>query len=173
MAPADSAIHALDKRATCYRAGYGYYYCRNRWSDWGRWVVLAGIIVVVLFVFMLCACTARRRRRRGSQPMYGTGWLAPGGKNNNQHQMNSYQQGNYNQTQAYPQQYEQGYAAQQGGYYNSPPAYGQQAQNTGNTFNPNDGYYGQQQQQSGVQPPQSAFQRDTNYAPPAGPPPNK
>lgn len=120
----------------------------------------------------MCSCTARRRRRRGTQPVYGTGWLAPGGKNNNQHQMNNYPQGNYNQT--HPQQYEQGYAAQQGGYYNAPPAYGQQAQNTGNTFTPNDGYYGQQpQQQTGVQPPQSTFQRDNNYAPPAGPPPNK
>ncbi|KAG6040687.1 hypothetical protein E4U41_007418 [Claviceps citrina] len=170
MAPTDSANYALDKRATCYNSRVGYYYCRNRWSDWGRWVVLAGIIVVFLAILMLCACTARRRRRRGNQPMYGTGWLAPGGKHNNQHQMDNYQQGNYNQ--AYPQQYDQGYAANQGGYNNAPPAYGQQAQNTGTTFNPNDGYYGQQQQ-NGVQPPQSAYQRDANYAPPAGPPPGK
>ncbi|KAG6074083.1 hypothetical protein E4U30_000297 [Claviceps sp. LM220 group G6] len=171
----ESTAYALDRRARCYRAGYGYYNCRNRWSDWGRWVVLAGVIVIVLVIFMLCTCTARRRRRRGNPPMYGTGWLAPGGKHNTQHQMNDYQQGNYNQ--AYPQQNGPGYASQQGGHYNPPPppAYGQQPQNTGNTFNPNDGYYSQQPQDQhyGVQPPHGTYQRDTTYAPPAGPPPNK
>lgn len=164
MAPTDSAT-ALDRRATCYSYSYGYYRCNNRWYDWGRWIVLAGVIIVVLLILMSCACTARRRRRRGAQPMYGTGWMAPGGKHNEQHQMNNYQQGDYNQ--GYTQQ-------QQGGYYNAPPAYGQQPQNTGTTFNPNDGYYGQQQQQQyGVQQPQNTYQRDANYAPPAGPPPGK
>ncbi|QPH00969.1 hypothetical protein C2857_005125 [Epichloe festucae Fl1] len=165
MAPTDSALNVLASRATCYRAGYGYYRCDNRWHSFGRWIVLAGVIVVVLLILMSCALTARRRRRRGNQPMYGTGWMAPGGKQYDQQQMNGYQQGNYNPT------YGQGYNAQQQGGYNAPPAYGQQPQNTGTTFNPNDGYYGQQQ--SGVQPPQNTYQREPNYAPPAGPPPGK
>ncbi|GAB0136241.1 hypothetical protein EsDP_00004552 [Epichloe bromicola] len=164
MAPTDSALNVLASRATCYRAGYGYYRCNSKWWSFGRWIVLAVVIVVALLALMFCVCIARRRRRRGNQPMYGTGWMAPGGKQHDQQQMNSYQQGNYNAT------YGQGYNAQQGGY-NAPPAYGQQPQNTGTTFNPNDGYYGQQQ--SGVQPPQNTYQREANYAPPAGPPPGK
>lgn len=54
-----------------------------------------------------------------------------------------------------------------------PPAYGQQQQPqyTGTTFNPNDGYYGNQQ--SGVQPPQGTYQREEVYSPPQGPPPGK
>ena len=56
-----------------------------------------------------------------------------------------------------------------------PPAYGQQqqreqqAQYTGSTFNPADGYYGQQSPQN----PPHAYQQGQSYAPPAGPPPGK
>lgn len=104
--------------------------------------------------------------------MYGTGWMAPGGKVDN-HQMNNYQQPAYNQ--GYPpneynnqpqQPYNQGAA-----YYTTPPPYPQQQQSTGTTFNPNDGYYGNQQY--GVQQPPNAYQRDGGYAPPAGAPPGK
>lgn len=112
-------------------------------------------------------CIARRRRRRGVQPFYGTGWMAPaGGKwgpNQNSHQMHGYNSGynaNYQQPNAY------------GANYQPPPAYGQQQpQYTGTTFNPNDGYYGQQN--SGVQPPQGTYQRDDPYGPPPNPPPGK
>ncbi|KAK2612465.1 hypothetical protein QQS21_001569 [Conoideocrella luteorostrata] len=180
MAPTDN-LTSLEKRYQCYSYRYGYYTCQNRWYDWGRWVVLAGVIIFVLLIAFTCACTARRRRRRGAAPMYGTGWMAPAGKHNDQTQMNNYQPG-YNQSyqpdynnQGYNQGYNQGhnqdYSQQPVGGYNSPPAYGQQPQNTGTTFNPNDGYYGHQQ--TGVQPPQNSYQRDANYAPPAGPPPGK
>lgn len=93
----------------------------------------------------------------GVQPMYGTGWMAkppPYGNNN-------------------------------GNYYGGPPAppY-QQHQPTGNTFNTNDGYYGQHNQhvypqQEGIelQSPQHAYapQRggDDVYDAPTGPPPTK
>lgn len=119
-----------------------------------------------------CRCTARRRRRRGTQPMYGTGWMAPAGKHdqNQAHQMNGYNQG-------YQADYNQAYGQPQG-YYNTPPPYGQQQQqqqqvpqSTGTTFNPNDGYYGQQQQY-GVQQPANTYQ-PAGYAPPTGPPPGK
>lgn len=103
-------------------------------------------------------------------PMYGTGWVpAPGYKP---------QDPNY-----YPNQpYNGGASAPP----YSPPI-GNQA--TGNTFNSNDGYYGQQQyghnayggQQSGIelQPPQHSYQPQTNrggeyvYEAPLGAPPGK
>ncbi len=106
--------------------------------------------------------------------MYGTGWMAPAGKyGQNGHEMNNYQTG-YNQQGYDQQQYQQGWN-QQAGYANPPPAYGQQhPQYTGTTFNPNDGYYGQQQgQQYGVQQPAHTYQREGNFSPPPGPPPGK
>jgi len=133
--------------------------CFNRFDDdcdddnfssfyiWGRWVLLGAIIFVVLVLLLSCTCLARRRRSRGVQPMYGTGWLAGGNKYNT----------------AYPQQYQQypmnnyggGYGG--GGYANPPPAYGQQReqqqQYTGSTFNPNDGYYGNNYNSGVTNPP--------------------
>lgn len=55
-------------------------------------------------------------------------------------------------------------------YTAAPPVYGQ---NTGNTFNREDGYYGQQ---TGIelQEPQHVYQQpggSNGYAPPPGPPP--
>ncbi|UNI14595.1 hypothetical protein JDV02_001210 [Purpureocillium takamizusanense] len=163
----------LAKRYYC--NGYGYCY-NSRWYDWGRWVVVGAIIFFCLLILLSCTCVARRRRRRGAQPMYGTGWMAPAGKyGQNGHEMNNYQTG-YNQQQGYDQQYQQqGWNQQPGGYANPPPAYGQQhPQYTGTTFNPNDGYYGQQQgQQYGVQQPPNTYQREGNFSPPPGPPPGK
>lgn len=133
-------------------------------------------IVIVTPADLSRRCLARRRRRRGAQPVYGTGWMAPTngkyGVNQQQHEMNTYQQG-YQPNQYQGQQGGYDYSQQQpqGGYYNSPPAYGQGQQNTGTTFNPNDGYYGQQQY--GVQQPANSYQRDGNFSPPAGPPPGK
>ncbi|TWU71169.1 hypothetical protein ED733_002924 [Metarhizium rileyi] len=167
-----SAVLGLVKRAYyCDRYGYSYR-CNNRWSSWGRWVVLAGVLLLVFLVLLTCACTARRRRRRGNTPMYGTGWMAPAGKHDagQQHNMNGYNQA-YQPD--YNQQQQPGYGQPPQGYYNTPPPYGQpQApQNTGTTFNPNDGYYGHQQY--GVQPPPNTYQPEGGYAPPAGPPPGK
>jgi len=144
---------------------------RSRWYSWGRWVVLAIAVGLFFIVLLSCLSIARRRRRRGTQPVYGTGWMAPQGKFGNQHQMNNYGQqnhpppgGDFQQQQSY------------GGYPPAPPppAYGQQQQPqyTGTTFNTADGYYGAGHQ-TGVQPPQGTYQRDGDYAPPQGPPPGK
>ncbi|KAJ8064145.1 hypothetical protein OCU04_006499 [Sclerotinia nivalis] len=100
---------------------------------------------------------SRRRRRQGIQPMYGTGWMAK------------------------PPPY---------GHYNygpPPPIYTQNGpippQQTGNTFNSNDGYYGhhgqhgQHGQQDGIelQQPPNAYTRggEDVYEAPMGPPPGK
>ncbi|KAF7560666.1 hypothetical protein G7046_g3475 [Stylonectria norvegica] len=162
------AIDPLAERAFGSSCSYGYYYSGGRcvrsgsWYYWGRWVLAAVAIGLFLIVLFSCLAISRRRRRRGVKPMYGTGWM-PGNKNGgppqNGHQMNNYgaPQGNY------------------GGMNPPPPAYGQQQQPqyTGTTFNQNDGYYGNQNQQySGVQPPQDTYQRDV-YQPPTGPPPGK
>lgn len=135
------------------------YYCYNSystWDRWGRWVALAAIILFVLFIAVVFSCfNARRRRARGLAPRYGTGWAA--GK------------GNYAGN---PQQYYGQHTAAAPPY--SPPA--QQPQYTGNTFNGNQGYYGQQ---SGVelQPPQHAYAPtrggEAVYEAPHGPPPTK
>ncbi|KAH7328819.1 chitin synthesis regulation, resistance to congo red-domain-containing protein [Stachybotrys elegans] len=156
---------------------YGYHYngrfcVRNSgWYWWGRWV-LAGILIVLIIITLIsCSITARRRRRRGLQPYYGTGWMATGQKydsNNNGYPMNNYQQGGYQPT--YPQQ--QG--AYGGGWTNPPPAYGQpQQQYTGTPYNPNEGGYFGNEQQTGVQQPPNSYQPQQVYSPPAGPPPGK
>lgn len=158
-------IENIDKREYC---GYGYYsyrndcYYRSNWYYWGRWVVV-GVILLVLFLTLMCLITARRRRGRGQKPYYGTGWMATGkqwGGHNNPNHYNNYNMNGYGQQNTYQ------------GNYNPPPAYGvQQQQYTGSTFNPNEGYYGQQQ--TGVQSPPNAYTREGDYAPPAGPPPGK
>jgi len=139
---------------------YGNCYYNSAWDRWGRWVALVVIVFVVLLIAFAFSCTnARRRRRRGMAPRYGTGWL--GGK------MATGNNGNYYNNQQQPQ-----YGAAAPPY--SPPAQ-QNQQYTGNTFNSNEGYYGQQ---SGVelQQPQNAYQpqRESEpvYAAPQGPPPS-
>ncbi|OAA74021.1 Chitin synthesis regulation, Congo red resistance, RCR protein [Cordyceps fumosorosea ARSEF 2679] len=170
------ATNVLESRYIGSRCPSGYYYSngycyRSSWYSWGRWVLVGVLIFFALVFLFLCSCCARRRARKGAKPIYGTGWM--GGNNNNQ---NTYNQG-YPQ-QSYPQQ---GYP-QQGGYdYNQqqgyqPPNYNsQQPQNTGTTFSPNDGYYGNQQQhQYGApQQPPNTYQPEGGYAPPPGPPPTK
>ncbi|KAK2072660.1 hypothetical protein P8C59_006998 [Phyllachora maydis] len=146
----------------------GYYYsngyCYTSWGGWGRWVFLAILVVSFILAFFLLACIrARRRRQAGLAPSYGTGWLAPGNKY-------GYGQNNANQGPAQT-------------YQPPPPQYSAQpanAQYTGTTFNPNDGYYGNAQyggQQEGIQlqQPPNSYQREAQnvYEPPAGPPPAK
>jgi len=146
-----------------YRSG-SYCYPNSSWYWWGRWVFAGVVIVAVIGILLLLGCiSARRRRKRGTAPMYGTGWM--GGKH---------------QGTAAP------YAPQGHQYGPPPPQYSQQAmpnQYTGNTYNSNDGYYGQQQhgygpqQNEGIQLQQPAHtyarDADNGYAPPPGPPPSK
>lgn len=99
---------------------------------------------------------SRRRRRRGVAPMYGTAWMAA------------------------PPPYGQ---QQQYSGAHAPPMYsppGVVPQQTGNTFNSNDGYYGHHQSQGQnndieLQQPASAYQRggENVYQAPTGPPPGK
>jgi len=75
----------LSKRAYCdgYYCYGGYY---SKWDAWGRWVVLAGIIIFFFLLYLAFSCfTARRRRRRGLQPYRGTGWFAGPAPPYNQH----------------------------------------------------------------------------------------
>jgi len=143
---------------------YGNCYYRSAWDRWGRWVCLACIIIFVVLVAFIFSCiNARRRRRRGLPPRYGTGFLAgkpPVGHNG--------------------PQYNSGYYQANTGPYQGPPAppYSPPVNNqyTGNTFNSNEGYYGQhsgielQQPQSSYAPPRGG---DPVYDAPQGPPPKK
>ncbi|KAH8884517.1 hypothetical protein GQ53DRAFT_396230 [Thozetella sp. PMI_491] len=147
----------LAKRYTYYCPS-GYYasgsHCYpSAWYGWGRWV-LAGVVVVVFIICLasLACINSRRRRRQGLAPRYGTGWMAPAPKyENNPNGYNNY---------APP-----------------PPQYSQQpmgGQYTGTTFNPADGYYGGTTNH--MPPPQNTYQRGTGgdaYEAPAGPPPPK
>ncbi|KAG9232336.1 chitin synthesis regulation, resistance to congo red-domain-containing protein [Amylocarpus encephaloides] len=164
MTPTRSTTGTLSKRYC--NPSYEYCYRYSTWNDWGRWVALAIIVIGLLVVAFLFSClNNRRRRRRGLAPMAGTGWV-PGSK--------------------YPPAYSQN----NGGYYNNAPhnreapappyqaAQPMPNQQTGTTFNSNDGYYGHHHQ-NGVemQPPANSYQPqrggDDVYAPPQGPPPTK
>jgi len=150
---------SLIARYYCYNGGYGYDDCYySSWDNWGRWVALAAIVAFVLFIAVLFSCiNARRRRRQGLPPRYGTGWTTGAWGNKNQPYYNN---GAYNGGAAAPPY--------------SPPA--QHPQYTGNTFNSNEGYYGQQ---SGVemQPPRNTYAPPRGgeqvYEAPQGPPPHK
>ncbi|KAI1490659.1 chitin synthesis regulation, resistance to congo red-domain-containing protein [Biscogniauxia mediterranea] len=133
-----------------------YGQCYSAWNWYGRWIFAAVVVVIVLLIFFLWAFfNSRRRRRQGAQPMYGTGWMAP----NSGH-------GRWPQQQGYNSAPPPAYGAPQGQSYPMDPQY------TGTTFQPSDGYYGQQ---TGVQQPKNAYHgNETNeYAPPEGPPPRK
>ncbi|KAH8814841.1 chitin synthesis regulation, resistance to congo red-domain-containing protein [Xylogone sp. PMI_703] len=167
MAALVEGINALVRRQSrdCDFFDNDRYYCDSRWHRWGRWVALAVIIIAALiFAILFSWISARHRRRRNMQPYYGTGWLAkPPPYDNSQ---------NYNPN--------TGYYGGGGGPaappYTHQPIPGQQ---TGNTFNSNEGYYGQHYgQQNGyeMQPPQNAYYQDQRggagvYQAPDGPPP--
>ncbi|KAI9646355.1 hypothetical protein NHQ30_004345 [Ciborinia camelliae] len=134
--------------------------CYSTWGNWGRWVVLVLIIVgFVLLAFALSCLNSRRRRRQGMQPMYGTGWMAKPPP-----------YGHYNQAGAYH-------------YGPPPPVYTQgqgqgiPQQQTGNTFQSNDGYYGHHGEGIELQQPPNAYVREGGagagdvYQSPVGPPP--
>jgi len=136
-----------------------FYSCYSSWDNWGRWVALVVIIAAFVLIAITFSCiNSRRRRRRGMAPMYGTGWMAKpyGG----------------------PNQQQQHY-----GQYGGPaPPYSYNApmgnQQTGNTFNSNDGYYGNHHGGDfELQPPQNSYQPqrggDPVYEAPLGPPPTK
>lgn len=175
MAPS-AIVTLLAKRdyTRCDSNGYCRQYYTSTWDDWGRWAALGAIVFFFLFIAFLWSCiNNRRRRRRGMQPMNGTGWMPFAGPKPPQGQQNSgyYQNAPYNGGHPAPPMY-------------SPPI-GNQA--TGNTFNSNDGYYGNHGaggynpyggQQSGIelQQPTGTYQpqgqRDV-YEAPMGPPPGK
>jgi len=170
MAPTQTES-LLSRRYYCDYNGYCY---NSTWNDWGRWAALGVIICVVIILAFIFSCfNSRRRRRRGLQPMYGTGWMA-----------NKPQQGQYGNTQNYypNQPYNNGPHAPAPPY--SPGPIGNQQ--TGNTFNSNDGYYGAPHGQYGgeqpgfeLQQPQNSYQPPRGvggsnvYEAPMGPPPGK
>ncbi|KAI9835279.1 MAG: hypothetical protein M1819_002423 [Sarea resinae] len=149
----------------------GYYYgggnycngsnCGNsNWYNWGRWVVLAAILVAAFGIFVIVSCVnARRRRHAGLTPYRGTGWL--GGKTPPGHGEAQYAPGQ----QPY---YQENYQPQDAPAppYSPPPVHGY--------YGENQTYYGQQ---SGIelQQPPNAYQPqrggDPVYAPPPGSPP--
>jgi len=168
MAPAqDITQGALAKRQNNFNNNNTYcgiYGCYSGWNSWGRWVALVVIILAFVFLAFLFSCYSnRRRRRRGIAPMYGTGWIPYGGSggwgNKAPLQQNPgyYHNDPYNGGAAPP--YE-------------PPMVGQQ---TGNTFNSNEGYYGSNAYE--LQQPQSSYHPgrggDPVYVAPEGPPPRK
>lgn len=146
-----------------------YYNCNynDGWSNWGRWVVLAAIIVGAFLLFLIFSCiTARRRRHLGQNPYRGTGWAA--GRTPASHA---------------PAQY----TGQPAPYYGnnnaappySPPAnqtyYNEGYNNQGYGGGANQSYFGGQQQGVELQQPENAYARggENVYAPPAGEPPSK
>lgn len=162
MAPVQDAVESFLAKRQSNNFDCGYYGCYSGWNSWGRWVALVVIVVVMVFLAFLFSCYSnRRRRRRGMAPMYGTGWLPYGGfvgnKPPGQQNPGYYHNDPYNGGAAPP--YE-------------PPIVGQQ---TGNTFNSNEGYYGHNAYE--LQQPQSSYQPqrggDSVYNSPEGPPPRK
>jgi len=147
----------------CDSNGYCYY---SSWNSWGRWVALVGVVIFFLFLALSFSCiNSRRRRRRGLMPVYGTGWLA--GKTPMGHNGPAYT--GYNNQAGFNNGYNQDIPV---------PAYSPPVnqQYTGNTFNSNDGYYGQN---TGIelQPPKHSYQPqrggDPVYNAPSGAPPHK
>ncbi|KAF2720106.1 hypothetical protein K431DRAFT_286110 [Polychaeton citri CBS 116435] len=138
----------------CYYNGYRTVCNSSSWYNWGRWVVLAIIIIAAFILFFTCSCySARRRRRMGYSPYRGTGWAL--GRTPAGHAPATYNAQPYyaNQQQSQP-------------YYNNsnnpPPAY---TQSNGAAQD----YYGGRNDVELQQPP--VAYGGAQYQPPKGPPP--
>lgn len=127
----------------------------------------------MLFVTWSCI-NNRRRRRQGLNPRYGTGWMMHG-------RPQYYNNGAPPPGQPQPQ-YNNGGGGWFGHHKNNqppPPQYSADPvpnQYTGQTFSPNDGYYGQQQNNVPLQQPTGSYYPrggETVYEPPNHPPPGK
>ncbi|KAK3356259.1 chitin synthesis regulation, resistance to congo red-domain-containing protein [Neurospora tetraspora] len=152
LAETANQVHQIAKRDRCFYDTYDNYYCYSAWYYYGRWVLLGiAILCVFLSVFLMARRNSRRRRVQGTQPMYGTGWMAPAPP-----------------PYAPPQYSAQPPPGSQGGYY-APNMNGQKQPDL------NGGYYGNQQEGVQLQQPASAYHRgpDEQFAPPDGPPPNQ
>jgi len=154
----------VEDRADFFSCPSGYYYSdgycyenSNNWYSWGRWVLVAGVVLVILLIFVTMGCiNSRRRRRNGLPPRYGTGWMSA------------------------PPKYSQNDPSYYGG---APPPQYQPPQHpnpqlTSLTFNQNEGYYGSPPRENVLlQEPSQSYQRGTGgdpvYDPPVGPPPSK
>lgn len=68
---------AGNKDITCYEGQTDcYYVSQNPWQVWGRWVLLAGLIVLILvFIFGSGWLMSLRRLRRGLPPVPGFSWM--------------------------------------------------------------------------------------------------
>lgn len=140
------------------------------WSNWGRWVLAAIVLVFFIALFVVWSCISnRRRRRRGLRPMYGTGWV-PG---NNTYNQGGQPQPQYNQGGWFGGFGHKNHQAPPPQYTPAPP---QGQQYTGETFNSNDGYYGHHQNDVPLQQPSGTYYPrggEPVYEPPSGPPPAK
>lgn len=166
------AIILPRQRYPCSRGYYedAYGNCvrsRGGWYNWGRWIVLAVIVLAAFFIFFAFACvTARRRRRQGMIPYRGTGWA--GGRTPAGHAPAQYTgaQPYYGGDNQYNNQ-----PAAQPAY--SPPPNGNYYGNQG----ANQTYFGGQQSGVELQSPNNTYQPprggDQVYSPPSGPPPGK
>lgn len=183
MAPAITAMHELAARYSYCPSGYyyrnGYCYSRSKWNQYGRWIVTAAIVIFFILILALLAMRARKRRAMGrpANPTGNTGWMGRFG--------NHQQQG--------APQYGANYAAPPPPEYSQQPPAGYQqpykpfeGQQTGTTYDSNQGYYGSGQPQANGQGPNDIqLQQPTqayyptrggaadDYAPPEGPPPAK
>ncbi|MCJ1338671.1 hypothetical protein MMC09_003960 [Bachmanniomyces sp. S44760] len=165
-----------------YNYGYGNGYNNgysSPWASYGRWIVLAAIIVGAFLIFLIFSCiTARRRKRAGIQPWRGTGWAAgntPAGHAPAQYTGAQTGQPGYNNNMyGNNNAYTNGYAGQEQAPVYSPPA-GQPPYHGGE----NQSYFGGQQNGIELQQPPNAYTNqpvrggDGVYAPPEGAPPGK
>ncbi|PSR99366.1 hypothetical protein BD289DRAFT_471618 [Coniella lustricola] len=149
--------------------------CTSSYNSWGRWVLAGLVILAALFLALLWSCVVnRRRRRRGLQPRYGTGWMmhGPGSGRSSAPQ--------YNQGGWYGQNNTNNPNSKYSGAAPPPPQYTPSAvpaQTTGQTFNSNEGYYGQHNGDVPLQQPTGSYYPTAGgepvYQAPSGPPPAK
>lgn len=167
MAPVEAAaaatLHPRDYYRCRYAEGTGYYDCYTPWESWGRWLLLAGVVLVFIVMFLLTCISARRRRKHGLNPYRGTGWLAPNNPAAAYHTGVTGPPPQYNAPGAtYP-------ASTPAPQYTTAP-------DQAGYFGPSAGYYAQQQPVE-MQPPSNTYQPQRGgepvYAPPPGPPPTQ